>query len=131
MRTRALRLLDVQAHERVIDWFCGLGNFTLPLATMGREVLGIEGSEALVARSRQNLQFNTERRDTPLADTSFVARNLFEMTPELLTQDGVADKWLVDPPREGAFALAKALADLHQDPNLRQGWQPQIGRAHV
>ena len=122
--TRALRLLDVRAHERVIDWFCGLGNFTLPLATLGREVLGIEGSEALVTRSRQNLQFNTERRDTPLADTSFVARNLFEMTPDLLIQDGVADKWLVDPPREGAFALSKALADLHQAPSLRQGWRP-------
>jgi 23S rRNA (uracil1939-C5)-methyltransferase len=38
----------------VIDWFCGLGNFTLPLATQAREVLGIEGSEALVARSREN-----------------------------------------------------------------------------
>ena len=42
---RALRLLDVQRHERVIDWFCGLGNFTLPLATQAREVLGIVGSE--------------------------------------------------------------------------------------
>ena len=51
---RALRLLHVQRHERVIDWFCGLGNFTLPLATQAREVLGIEGSEALVARSREN-----------------------------------------------------------------------------
>jgi 23S rRNA (uracil1939-C5)-methyltransferase len=46
----------VQPHERVIDWFCGLGNFTLPLATQAREVLGIEGSEALVARSRENYE---------------------------------------------------------------------------
>jgi 23S rRNA (uracil1939-C5)-methyltransferase len=122
--TRALRLLDAQPHERVIDWFCGLGNFTLPLATSAREVLGVEGSEALVARSRENLTYNAKQRSTPLADTQFVARNLFEMTPELLRQDGIADKWLVDPPREGAFALSKALADLHQDPNLRQGWQP-------
>lgn len=122
--TRALRLLDAQPHERVIDWFCGLGNFTLPLATMAREVLGVEGSEALVSRSRENLQFNTARRSTALADTRFVARNLFEMTPALLRQDGFADKWLVDPPREGAFALVKALADLHQDPSLREGWLP-------
>ncbi len=56
--SRALRLLDVQKHERVIDWFCGLGNFTLPLATQAREVLGIEGSEALVARSRENYKSN-------------------------------------------------------------------------
>lgn len=114
--TRALRLLQVQRDERVIDWFCGLGNFTLPLATQAREVLGIEGSEALVARSRENLQHNRAQRPKgqDLAATDFVARNLFEMTPELLLRDGVADKWLVDPPREGAFALAKTLADLHQ-----------------
>ncbi len=131
---RALRLLAVQKHERVIDWFCGLGNFTLPLATLAREVLGIEGSEALVERSRANLRFNAEQKAaaTPaeyaLAATQFVARNLFDMTPHMLVQDGVADKWLVDPPREGAFALVKALADLQQNPELRHtengAWQP-------
>jgi len=114
--SRALRLLDVQRHERVIDWFCGLGNFTLPLATQAREVLGIEGSEALVARSRQNYERNkAEVHGRPaLAATKFVARNLFEMTPALLVKDGMADKWLVDPPREGAFELFKSLAALHQ-----------------
>ena len=122
--TRALRLLDVQPDERVIDWFCGLGNFTLPLATLAREVLGIEGSEALVARSGENYVFNQANRDQPLAPTRFVARNLFEMTPELLCQDGAADKWLVDPPREGAFSLVQALAELHQQPVMRQGWTP-------
>ena len=122
--TRALRLLDVQPSERVIDWFCGLGNFTLPLATQAREVLGIEGSDALVARSGENYVFNQTNRDTPLAPTRFVARNLFEMTPELLCKDGHADKWLVDPPREGAFSLVQALAELHQQPELRQGWMP-------
>ncbi len=122
--TRALRLLDVQAHERVIDWFCGLGNFTLPLATLAREVLGIEGSETLVARSRENLVHNQNLRQDCLAPTQFVARNLFEMTPELLIQDGVADKWLIDPPREGAFALAQTLATLKEQPELRQGWEP-------
>lgn len=122
--TRALRLLDPKKNERVIDWFCGLGNFTLPLATLAHEVLGIEGSETLVARSRENYSANQKGRFADLAPTSFVARNLFDMTPELLIQDGVADKWLVDPPREGAFALAKAVADLHQNPELRQGWTP-------
>ena len=112
--SRALRWLDVGRHERVIDWFCGLGNFTLPLATRARQVLGIEGSEALVTRSRENLRLNAQQRRDALAPTEFVARNLFEMTPALLVADGGADKWLVDPPREGAFALAKALADLHQ-----------------
>ncbi|HYF42598.1 MAG TPA: 23S rRNA (uracil(1939)-C(5))-methyltransferase RlmD [Ramlibacter sp.] len=123
--SRALRLLDVQDTERVIDWFCGLGNFTLPLATRAREVLGIEGSEALVARSRENYERNRvlARTRFELAATKFVARNLFEMTPQQLVSDGAAEKWLVDPPREGAFALAKALADLHQDPSLAPGWR--------
>ncbi|MDY0107239.1 MAG: 23S rRNA (uracil(1939)-C(5))-methyltransferase, partial [Giesbergeria sp.] len=131
--SRALRLLDVQRDERVIDWFCGLGNFTLPLATQAREVLGIEGSEALVARSRQNYAFNQASRQDgkALAATQFVARNLFEMTPEMLVQDGVADKWLVDPPREGAFALAKALADIEQARLGAEGAPPlPKGAAH-
>jgi 23S rRNA (uracil1939-C5)-methyltransferase len=119
-----LRLLDAQAHERVIDWFCGLGNFTLPIATMAGQVLGIEGSEALVARARDNLTWNQSQRKTAFAPTQFAARNLFDMTPEFLVADGTADKWLVDPPREGAFALVQALAALHQQPELRQGWNP-------
>ena len=116
---RALRLLEVQPHERVIDWFCGLGNFTLPLATQAREVLGIEGSEQLVARSRENALANG-----CAGKTSFVARNLFEITPAELAGYGHADKWLIDPPREGAFALAKAVADVHHDPSLAPGWTP-------
>ena len=114
--SRALRLLAVDKTERVIDWFCGLGNFTLPLATQAREVLGIEGSETLVARSRENFEKNKADPSAirSLCATDFVARNLFEMTPAMLVADGSADKWLVDPPREGAFALAKAVADLHQ-----------------
>jgi 23S rRNA (uracil1939-C5)-methyltransferase len=122
--SRALRLLAAQKSDRVIDWFCGLGNFTLPIATQAGEVLGIEGSDALVQRSNQNYAFNQQGRNLPLAPTSFVARNLFEMTPQMLVADGVADKWLVDPPREGAFALSKALAELHQQPELRGHWTP-------
>jgi len=122
--TRALRLLDAQAHERVIDWFCGLGNFTLPIATMAGLVLGVEGSEALVARARDNLVWNQSQRKTTFAPTQFAARNLFDMTPELLVADGTADKWLIDPPREGAFALVQALAALHQQPELMQAWNP-------
>ncbi len=104
---RAMRLLDPQPDERVIDWFCGLGNFTLPIATRAAQVLGLEGSETLVARSRENAALNGLA-----AKTEFAARNLFEVTPADLVQLGRADRWLIDPPREGAFALAKALADL-------------------
>ena len=124
--SRALGLLAVQRHERVIDWFCGLGNFTLPLATQAREVLGIEGAEALVARSRDNLKFNQAqaRVGAAFSAVQFAARNLFDMTPEILTADGSADKWLVDPPREGAYALVQALAALHPYAHLGAGWMP-------
>ena len=113
--SRALRLLDVQSNERVIDWFCGLGNFTLPLATRALEVLGVEGSEVLVARARENYESNMAAGHDIRAQaaTTFIARNLFEMTPAVLVKDGMADKWLVDPPREGAFELFKSLAALH------------------
>jgi 23S rRNA (uracil1939-C5)-methyltransferase len=107
---RAIRLLAPQSDERVIDWFCGLGNFTLPIATRAREVLGVEGSEALVARSRENAEFNA------LATTvSFAASNLFEIEAGALVAMGSAEKWLIDPPREGAFALVKALVELAAD----------------
>ncbi len=114
--SRALRLLDVHPDERVIDWFCGLGNFTLPLATRARAVLGVEGSEVLVARAQQNYESNQAvgQQRRAQAATNFIARNLFEMTPAMLVTDGLADKWLVDPPREGAFELFKSLAALHQ-----------------
>jgi 23S rRNA (uracil1939-C5)-methyltransferase len=115
--TRALRLLDPRADERVIDWFCGLGNFTLPIATVAREVLGIEGSETLVQRSRENASLNNLE-----GNTRFAARNLFELTPAELATYGNAEKWLVDPPREGAFALVKALADLNTEPGTAPGF---------
>ena len=105
---RAVRLLDAQPQERVIDWFCGLGNFTLPLATRARQVLGVEGSETLVARARDNARLNGLA-----ARTTFEARNLFEIGADELRAAGPAERGLVDPPREGAFALAKALAELH------------------
>jgi 23S rRNA (uracil1939-C5)-methyltransferase len=117
--TRALRLLDPQPAERVIDWFCGLGNFTLPIATLAREVLGIEGSAALVERSRENAAFNGLS-----AKTRFAASNLFEIDTRGLAALGAADKWLIDPPREGAFALAKALADVALNPGAAPGYRP-------
>lgn len=130
--SRALRLLDAQKHERVIDWFCGLGNFTLPLATRAGAVLGIEGSLALIERSRENYQSNQAVAidGQRLSDIEFVARNLFEMTPAQLLADGTADKWLIDPPREGAFALVKALADLRQHLELCSGAALERGSGH-
>lgn len=84
---RALRLLAVQRGDRVIDWFCGLGNFTLPLATQGASVMGIEGSEALTTRALANAEYNGLA-----AKTSFACRNLFEVTAEDIAALGRLDR---------------------------------------
>jgi 23S rRNA (uracil1939-C5)-methyltransferase len=105
----ALRLLDVQPQDRVADLFCGLGNFTLPLATRGREVVGIEGSSALTERALANATANGLS-----AKTSFSTRNLFEVTADDLVALGKFDRMLIDPPRDGAMALCQALAALKQ-----------------
>lgn len=106
---KALRLLEVQPDERVADLFCGLGNFTMPLATQAREVVGIEGSTALTTRALDNARANG------VSDkTTFYTRNLFEVTKDDLVALGKFDRMLVDPPRDGAVALALALAELNE-----------------
>lgn len=104
MVRRALRLLAPQAGERIADMFCGLGNFTLPIACSGASVLGIEGSPALVKRGREAAVANG------LGDrVEFGVANLFECTEDSLAALGRFDKMLIDPPREGALELVKAL----------------------
>lgn len=105
--SRALRLLDVQPQDRVADLFCGLGNFTLPLATQAREVVGIEGSTALTERALENARVNGVD-----GKTSFYCRNLFEAKPADFIALGKFDRMLIDPPREGAMEVCKALVEL-------------------
>ena len=100
---RAVHWLAPQSGERIGDFFCGLGNFTLPIARLGAEVLGIEGNAALVARARENACLNG------LALARFEADDLFQMTPEKFAALGQFDKLLIDPPRDGAMALVKSL----------------------
>ncbi|SAL46319.1 23S rRNA 5-methyluridine methyltransferase [Caballeronia terrestris] len=107
--SRALSLLAASKTDRVLDLFCGIGNFTLPLARVSREVVGIEGSEVLTTRALENAKANGVD-----AHTSFACRNLFEVTADDLRALGAFDKFLIDPPREGALAVAKALADIAQ-----------------
>jgi 23S rRNA (uracil1939-C5)-methyltransferase len=102
---RALRLLEPKPGERIADMFCGLGNFTLPIARSGAAVLGVEGSEALVQRGRCGALANGLGEQT-----SFEVANLFECSEESLAALGHFDKMLIDPPREGALALVKALS---------------------
>lgn len=101
---RALRLLNPQPGERIADMFCGLGNFTLPIACSGASVVGVEGSPALVKRGRESAVANGlgER-------VEFGVANLFECTEASVAKLGRFDKMLIDPPREGAIELVKAL----------------------
>ncbi|WP_050462017.1 23S rRNA (uracil(1939)-C(5))-methyltransferase RlmD [Herbaspirillum autotrophicum] len=104
---RALRLLDAQPEERIADLFCGLGNFTLPIATQAKTVVGIEGSTALTERAADNAGVNGLA-----AKTSFHCRNLFEAKTEDFVALGKFDRMLVDPPREGALEVCRAIVGL-------------------
>lgn len=99
--SRALRLLDPQPGERVADLFCGLGNFSLPLARCGAQVVGFEGNRELVERARQNAALNG-------LVAQFEVMNLFEPN---LAPYAPFGKILLDPPREGAVELVKALPE--------------------
>lgn len=103
---KALALLDPQPGERIADMFCGLGNFTLPIARSGAQVVGIEGSAELVRRAGENAAANG------LADkVEYGVANLFEATPETLAALGHFDRMLIDPPRDGAVELVRSLGD--------------------
>jgi 23S rRNA (uracil1939-C5)-methyltransferase len=98
---RAVRLLDPQPGERIADLFCGLGNFSLPLARRGAHVIGFEGSRALVERARANASANG-------LVAQFEVMNLFQ--PEL-ERFAPFPKILIDPPREGAVEIVKSLPE--------------------
>jgi len=111
MVSQALRLLDVQPTDRVADLFCGLGNFSLPLATQAAEVVGVEGSDVLTTRAQENAVVNGLGHKT-----RFFAKNLFELTPQEWDRWGYFDRLLIDPPREGALAVCTALAQTSRRP---------------
>ncbi|HSS71107.1 MAG TPA: 23S rRNA (uracil(1939)-C(5))-methyltransferase RlmD [Casimicrobiaceae bacterium] len=103
---RAIALLDPAPGERIADFFCGLGNFTLPIARRSAEAIGIEGSPALVERARKNAG-----RNGLASQARFVVANLFDATAESIAALGPLAGALLDPPREGAIELAKSLPD--------------------
>lgn len=114
---RALGLLRVEPGERVVDLFCGLGNFTLPLATQALAVVGIEGSTALTQRAMQNALENGLSEKT-----RFLSRNLFDITVADWIALGYFDRMLIDPPREGAMAVCEMLVALN---GVQQAWKPR------
>jgi 23S rRNA (uracil1939-C5)-methyltransferase len=103
MVTRALELLDPQPSEAVLDLFCGLGNFTLPLARRAGRVLGIEADAALIEKAQRNAQRNQ------LPNAEFHLADLYSPdTPDPWGPERF-DKWLLDPPRTGAVEMVKRL----------------------
>lgn len=127
---RTVELLAPEPDDVVVDFFCGLGNFTLPLATCARRVVGLEGSPALVARAEL-----AARQNGLMQRAVFTARDLFKWGVrdwEALidqygcvsdTTDGAAntrsnriDRVLIDPPRAGALAVVEAFAATHLPP---------------
>jgi 23S rRNA (uracil1939-C5)-methyltransferase len=105
MVSRAVELLELSATERVLDLFCGLGNFTLPLARHGARVLGIEADDALLAAARANAARNA------ISNVEFRRADLYAEHGEAPWGDFQADKLLLDPPRAGAMQVIKRLTD--------------------
>ncbi len=107
MVSRAMQLLAPEVGENIADFFCGIGNFTLPIARSGAQVLGLEGLENLVERANESAALNK------ISNVKFDVADLFKMTPESLAdlnlKHGKFDKWLIDPPRDGAHELIKAI----------------------
>ncbi|MGB5234031.1 MAG: 23S rRNA (uracil(1939)-C(5))-methyltransferase RlmD [Candidatus Macondimonas sp.] len=106
MVTQAMALLDPDPADRLLDLFCGLGNFTLPMARRVREVVGVEGDADLVARARAN----AERHALPRA--LFLTANLYDpsaLDPPPWGREGF-DGVLLDPPRSGAREVLGAVA---------------------
>jgi len=107
MLEQALHLLDPQPHERVLDLFCGLGNFTLALATRAASVLGVEGVDAMVQRGRENAARNG------LHNADFVCADLSQPPATHPWLREGFDKVLLDPPRSGAEEVLPAVIAAH------------------
>ncbi|MDR2165261.1 MAG: 23S rRNA (uracil(1939)-C(5))-methyltransferase RlmD [Zoogloeaceae bacterium] len=112
----ALALLDPQPGEVIADLFCGIGNFTLPIARRGARAIGVEGNNALVERAEACARANRLSEQA-----RFIAGNLFECSPAFLSTLGPFDKLLLDPPREGALEVVKALPDAPVDTTTPTG----------
>jgi 23S rRNA (uracil1939-C5)-methyltransferase len=101
----ALQLLEVNAQDEVLDLFCGLGNFSLPLAQQARQVLGIEGEASLVERARHNARRNG------ISNVEFMVANLFEEHKDSPFAKRQFNKVLLDPPRAGAREILPVIAN--------------------
>ncbi len=107
--SRVLELLDLADTHRVLELFCGLGNFTLPVARHAGEVTGVEGDAGLVSRARENALRNG------LHNVSFHAADLAERVTEAPWAGVAYDRVLLDPPRSGAAAVMDLLGNIRPE----------------
>jgi len=103
MVTKALELLELSPHDVVLDLFCGLGNFSLPVASLCHHVLGVEGSKQMVLRAEMNARLNQ------ITNVSFQCANLEDETVFEAFKSVNANKILIDPPRAGALAFVNQI----------------------
>jgi 23S rRNA (uracil1939-C5)-methyltransferase len=103
MVQQAMDWLQPKADDEVLDLFCGLGNFTLPLAKRAKHVVGVEGSDSLVKRAKNNAQIQG------IFNTEYYVANLAEQPLEHIWMQRDYDKILLDPPRSGAMEIIQAL----------------------
>ena len=95
MVKRVVSLMDIQAADNVLDLYCGLGNFTLPMALKANQITGVEGAEPMVEKARHNAKLNN------IENVNFISADLSAPLIEALRTDSY-DKVLLDPPRSGA-----------------------------
>ena len=100
----AQRLLAPEPADRVLDLFCGLGNFTLPLSRRAAAVVGVEGDAALVRKARHNALRNG------IGNVEFFTENLFEPARLGPWAERAFDLVLLDPPRAGAVEIMERMA---------------------
>jgi 23S rRNA (uracil1939-C5)-methyltransferase len=103
MVAQALRMLDLQPADRVLDLFCGLGNFTLPMAQNCMQVTGVEGDLAMVNRARESAAGNN------IGNTDYYAADLTQPDKDFPWMRQQYDKILLDPPRSGALEMAQLI----------------------
>jgi len=104
MIEQAIKLLEINSTHNVLDLFCGLGNFTLPIAKLAKEVVGVEGSQEMVMRATQNAEHNK------IKNALFFAENLMAPNEKANWLKQKYDRILLDPPRSGAKEILPLIA---------------------
>lgn len=109
MVTQAIELLDLTSDDIVLDLFCGLGNFSLPMARSCARVIGVEGADVMVSRASDNAARNQ------IENTLFLCANLDDENALAPLKTYKANKVLLDPPRTGALEIVKHIEHIHPE----------------